>query len=68
MANERTLEEALDLFDAWEAAAQEGRSASTDRTLRQVIADLERSTKMRLRLRRRRASADRRKNRSQPAV
>lgn len=52
MAKERTLDEALDLFDSWEQAAQMRRSKSKLRTLDQLLADLENGSNLRLRQRR----------------
>jgi len=44
MAKERTLDEALDMFEAWEQAAQAKREREPSRTLRDVLRDLERQT------------------------
>jgi hypothetical protein len=52
MARERTIEQALDMFDAWEAAALAAEREGGRRKLREVIADVERHVGRKLKVRR----------------
>ena len=51
MARERTIDQALDMFDAWEAAALAAERESGPQTLKDVISEIERRVGRKLRVR-----------------
>ena len=51
MARERTIDQALDMFDAWEAAALAAERESGPQTLKDVISEVERRDGPKLRVR-----------------
>ncbi len=60
MARERTIDQALDMFDAWEAAALAAEHGTGRPKLKDVIASLERHVKRKVKVRRARSKPTRR--------